>query len=90
MLKLSWVSLTTQVVSELINVAILIVYMLWSFLCSRFDKNARVTDRNVKLWELLHFPLSFGLLLLLGAIVVSDTASYPIPRPKLSSRMSYW
>jgi hypothetical protein len=52
-------------------VAILIVYMLWSFLCSRFDKNARVTDRNVKLWELLHFPLSFGLLLLLGAIVVS-------------------
>lgn len=51
-------------------VAILIVYMLWSFLCSRFDKSARVTDRNVKLWELLHFPLSFGLLLLLGAIVV--------------------
>jgi hypothetical protein len=45
--------------------------MLWSFLCSRFDKNARVSDRNVKIWELVHFPLSFGLLLLLGAIVVS-------------------
>ena len=75
MLRLSWVSLTTQDVSELINVAILIVYMLWSFLCSRFDKNARVNDRNVKLWELLHFPLSFGLLLLLGAIVVSIAAS---------------
>lgn len=54
----------------LIRVAILIVYMLWSFLCSRFDKHARVADRNVKIWELLHFPLSFGLLLLLGAIVV--------------------
>jgi hypothetical protein len=64
-----------MLVSKLIIVAILIVYMLWSFLCSRFDKNARVTDRNVKLWELLHFPLSFGLLLLLGAIVVGPSLS---------------
>jgi len=78
MLRRSWVRPTTiQVDSELINVAILIVYMLWSFLCSRFDKNARVNDRNVKIWELLHFPLSFGLLLLLGAIVVSIIASNP-------------
>jgi hypothetical protein len=45
--------------------------MLWSFLYSRFDKDARVADRNINTWELLHFPLSFGLLLLLSAITVS-------------------
>jgi hypothetical protein len=72
--KLSWVKapLTGMAMLELTVIAILIVYMLWSFLCSRFNKNARVADRNVKIWELLHFPLSFGLLLLLGAIVVCD------------------
>jgi hypothetical protein len=73
MRKLSWVRtpLTGMARFGLTAIAILIVYMLWSFLCSRFDKSARVADRNVKIWELLHFPLSFGLLLLLGAIVVS-------------------
>jgi len=49
---------------------IAIMYLTWSLLFARFNKKDPVGQRQAKAWELIHFPLHFGLLLLLGAMVV--------------------
>lgn len=47
------------------------MYLLWGFLFSRFDKNDEVSHRRQLGWEIVHFPLAFGLLLFFGSMVVS-------------------
>lgn len=53
--------------------AIGIYYMIWAFMFSRFRREDRIGGRRAYLWEIVHFPLHFGLLLLLAATVVSDS-----------------
>ena len=50
---------------------ILIIYLVWGFLFARFDKEDAITQSRALGWTIIHFPLAFGLLLLLAALVVS-------------------
>ena len=49
--------------------AIFILGMLWHVLFGRFDKADRISQVRAILWEGVHFPLHFAMLLLLAAIV---------------------
>lgn len=52
-------------------VAVAIAYLLYVFLFSRFRKDEGTGRKRAIMFELIHFPLTFGLLLLFGSIVVS-------------------
>ncbi|ORX33247.1 hypothetical protein BD324DRAFT_640417 [Kockovaella imperatae] len=58
--------------------AIFILVMLWHILFGRFDKSDKVSPVRALLWEGVHFPLHFALLLLLAAMVntVIDLSVY--------------
>ncbi|ORY31965.1 bacterial low temperature requirement A protein-domain-containing protein [Naematelia encephala] len=49
--------------------AIAIIFLLWALLFGRFRKEDVIDQKRALLWEATHFPLHFGLLLLLAAIV---------------------
>jgi hypothetical protein len=48
---------------------IVVVYLLWSFLFSNFDKEDDTGSGRVAIWQTLHFPLTFGVLLLMSGMV---------------------
>ena len=54
--------------------------MLWTFLFARFRKEDRVDERRAIGWELIHLPLHYCILLLLSAIVVSQSGSVGLER----------
>ena len=45
------------------------MFMLWTFLFGRFDRQDKVSQTRVLLWEGVHFPLHFSILLLLAGMV---------------------
>jgi hypothetical protein len=55
------------------------MYLLWGFLFSRFNKDDEVSHRRQLAWEIVHFPLAFGLLLLFGSMVVSSKLYFSSP-----------
>lgn len=59
---------------------ILVIFLLWVFLFSHFDKRDQTGHGRAVLWQVMHFPLSFSILIMLGAMVVSLHAKgSPIP-----------
>jgi hypothetical protein len=48
------------------------MYNIWSFLFSEFPKSAMFNVKRMVAWEFIHFPLHFGILLLMAAMVVSS------------------
>ncbi|KAK8845345.1 hypothetical protein IAR55_006058 [Kwoniella newhampshirensis] len=48
---------------------ILIMFLLFSFLLSRFRPEDVVHHRRIVIWEAIHFPMHFNLLLLIAAMV---------------------
>lgn len=50
---------------------VLILYLLWAFLFGWFDKNDHTGHGRAIIWQIIHFPLTFGILLLVAAMVVS-------------------
>jgi hypothetical protein len=47
------------------------IYCLWGFLFSHFRMADHVDPARTWLWEMLHYPLHFGLFMLTAAIGVS-------------------
>lgn len=43
---------------------------LWGFLFSNFHHKDHIGANRTTFWELVHFPLHFGMLLLLASLVV--------------------
>ena len=56
--------------------AIIIIIMTFLFLFGRFKKEDSIHHSRAILWEAVHFPLHFFLLLLLAGIVVSSNFFY--------------
>lgn len=54
---------------SLVFLTIVVVYLLWSFLFSNFNKNDHTGHGRVAIWQTLHFPLTFGILLLMAGMV---------------------
>ena len=54
---------------SLVFLTMVVVYLLWSFLFSNFDKNDHTGHGRVAIWQTLHFPLTFGILLLMAGMV---------------------
>ncbi|RSH90578.1 hypothetical protein EHS25_001183 [Saitozyma podzolica] len=50
-------------------VAIVVIFLLFLFLFGRFSHGEAKSQHRAMSWELIHFPLHFGLLLLLAAMV---------------------
>jgi hypothetical protein len=48
---------------------IVVVYLLWSFLFSNFNKDDHTGSGRAAIWQTLHFPLTFGVLLLMSGMV---------------------
>jgi hypothetical protein len=44
--------------------------MIWMYLFGDFQRSHQIPQARALVWEFIHFPLHFGLLLLLAAIVV--------------------
>lgn len=53
----------------LVFLTIVVVYLLWSFLFSNFDKFDHTGHGRVAIWQTLHFPLTFTILLLMAGMV---------------------
>nr|XP_019048481.1 hypothetical protein I302_02253 [Kwoniella bestiolae CBS 10118]OCF27411.1 hypothetical protein I302_02253 [Kwoniella bestiolae CBS 10118] len=68
-LAISGFSITTGVTYPQVILAIMIMYLLFTFLFTRFDPSMKVDSRRALIWETLHFPMHFNLLLLLAALV---------------------
>ena len=68
---LSGLSFSDSVTFVKVFLGILIIYLLWGFLFARFDKQDAISQSRALGWTTIHFPLAFGLLLLLAALVVS-------------------
>lgn len=51
------------------------MYNIWSFLFAHFRKSDTVGPFKSALWEAVHFPLHFGILLVLAALIVSLSAT---------------
>ncbi|KAK4684398.1 hypothetical protein P7C73_g5782, partial [Tremellales sp. Uapishka_1] len=49
--------------------AITIMIMLWCFLFARFDQDEEISAKRNLLWQGIHLPLHFGLLLFIAAMV---------------------
>ena len=54
-----------------LTLAIMIIVFTFLFLFGRFNREDHVHHSRVIIWETVHFPLHFFLLLLLAGLVVS-------------------
>ena len=70
---LSALSIHDGVAYVKVFLGILIIYLLWGFLFARFDQDDAPSQSRALAWSIVHFPLAFGLLLLLASLVVSHT-----------------
>ncbi|WWC97372.1 hypothetical protein V866_004251 [Kwoniella sp. B9012] len=68
-LAISGFSITTDVTYPQVILAIMIMYLLFTFLFTRFDPATKVDSCRALIWEIIHFPMHFNLLLLLAALV---------------------
>ncbi|WWC85579.1 uncharacterized protein L201_000443 [Kwoniella dendrophila CBS 6074] len=68
-LAISGFSITNSVTYPQVLLAITIMYLLFTFLFARFDPAVKVPPRRALIWEAIHFPMHFNLLLLLAALV---------------------
>lgn len=50
---------------------ILVIYNIWNFMFSHFSKHDTVNPMRSFFWEVVHYPLHFGILLLLSAMTNS-------------------
>ena len=50
------------------------MFMLWTLLFGRFDRQDKVSQTRALFWESIHFPLHFSILLLLAGIVNTITS----------------
>ncbi|WWC57883.1 uncharacterized protein I303_100418 [Kwoniella dejecticola CBS 10117] len=67
---ISGFSITSMVTYPQVLLAICIMYLLFIFLFSRFQPSSTISADRALLWETIHFPMHFNLLLLLAAMVV--------------------
>ncbi|WWD06143.1 hypothetical protein V865_004228 [Kwoniella europaea PYCC6329] len=70
-LAISGFNITTDVTYPQVILAIMIMYLLFTFLFTRFDPSRKVDSCRALIWETIHFPMHFNLILLLAALVVS-------------------
>ncbi|WRT63428.1 uncharacterized protein IL334_000333 [Kwoniella shivajii] len=70
-LAISGFSITSAVTYPQVILAISIMYLLFTFLFTHFDPKIKIGTRCALVWEAIHFPMHFNLLLLLAALVVS-------------------
>nr|XP_019006201.1 uncharacterized protein I203_01526 [Kwoniella mangroviensis CBS 8507]OCF69662.1 hypothetical protein I203_01526 [Kwoniella mangroviensis CBS 8507] len=68
-LAISGFGITTDVTYPQVILAIMIMYLLFTFLFTRFDPSRKVDSCRALIWETIHFPMHFNLLLLLAALV---------------------
>ncbi|OCF41737.1 hypothetical protein I317_04441 [Kwoniella heveanensis CBS 569] len=68
-LAISGFSITNTMTYAQVFLAISIMYLLFAFLFGKSDCCGDVRESKVLLWEALHFPMHFNLLLLLAAMV---------------------
>ncbi|WVF66243.1 hypothetical protein IAT40_000983 [Kwoniella sp. CBS 6097] len=68
-LAISGFSITNTMTYAQVFLAISIMYLLFAFLFGRFDSGGDVRESKILMWEALHFPMHFNLLLLLAAMV---------------------
>ncbi|WRT65361.1 uncharacterized protein IL334_002304 [Kwoniella shivajii] len=62
---------SNSVVYAQVFMSITIIYLLFGFLFTRFDPKEGINNARSAMWQILHFPLHFNLLLLLAALVNS-------------------
>lgn len=53
----------------LVFLTMVVIYLLWSFLFSNFNKNDHTGHGRVAIWQTLHFPLTFTILLVMAGMV---------------------
>lgn len=55
---------------------IFVIFCIWTFLFFHFRKTDTISNRRSALWEIVHFPLHFAILLLQAAMIVSASSSW--------------
>ncbi|KAL1408140.1 hypothetical protein Q8F55_004943 [Vanrija albida] len=66
---LTAINVTNKSVYAQVFLVILVMVNIWSFLFSNFRPEDAISPNRTTVWELVHFPLHFGMLLLLAGLV---------------------